>query len=300
MISYKERHAQGQHPDRKLFFLFGVLAAALATCVLLFPNLLFRSSALLSNAYWRIASIGQERIHNQHAKVYDKQNGAVLIMFDDGWMSQYTQGYEIMKKYGFKGSVAVISDCVGQYDYMSIRELSSLYRAGWDMANHTRSHPWLKDLSKEAQKKELLDCKTWLKNYHLTGAEDIAIFPGGYSNKHTFEILTQEEFAAARSVENYWDITTKRRTGDITVISVTPNISICELEKMFEQTALEKSMLILIFHKFNDTPDAWGMSYPASDFEKICESIKINGLQVLTISEMQSFTTSCCQTISCP
>ena len=44
----------------------------------------------------------------------------VLITFDDGYKDNYTNAYPIMKKYGFKGTIFVVTGFFGVYDnYMT-------------------------------------------------------------------------------------------------------------------------------------------------------------------------------------
>ncbi len=270
--------------DKKLQKLLTLLSVSFMIVALCLPGVFRRSSARLQKLAWRITTIGQVSAHNRNSTVYDQHKGAVLIMFDDGWQTQFSHGYQTMTDYGFVGTVAVISGAVGEYNYMGLWELSEMYRAGWDMANHTERHPWLNSLTLEQQKKEMLSCREWLQYHRLTGAENYLIFPGGYYNESTFQVMEEEGFLTARSVDDYWSIVPSVRMDHVTVLPVTPAISVSDIEAMLTKTAAEKSVLILIFHKFSDTPDAWGMSYPPSDFDRICESIAVTDLQVLPIS----------------
>lgn len=274
--------------DKKLRKLFTMLAVCFLIVALSLPDVLFRSSAILQKLVWRITTIGQVAEHNENNTVYNRHQGAVLIMFDDGWQTQFSHGYQTMTDYGFVGTVAVISDAVGQHGYMELGELSEMYRAGWDMANHTEEHSWLHYLEIDRQKEEMLSCRAWLQYHRMRGAENYLIFPGGYYDANTFQAMEEEAFRAARSVEAYWNVMPSVRMDHTTVLSVTPEISVSEIEAMLTETAAEKTVLVLIFHKFSDTPDAWGMSYAPQDFERICKSIAETGLQVLPITAFTS------------
>ncbi len=273
--------------DKKLRKLFAILFISFLFASFFLPVVLYRSSPFVHKIAWRVSSFGQQAEHETNRTLYDPQAGAVMIIFDDGWSTQFTHGYKIMSEYGFVGTVSVISSAVGQYGYMDLWDLSEMYRAGWDMANHTEHHLWLHHLGIELQRREILSCLDWLKECNLSGAEDYLIFPGGYYDANTFRVMKQEDFAAERSVESYWGITPSVRMDNVTVISVTPALSVSEIESMIGEAAWEKTVLILIFHKFSDTPDDWGMSYPPQDFERICECISHNELQVVPISALK-------------
>lgn len=277
-----------QKPERKLAGILLLIVACYLAVTLFMPRVMFRSSRMIQGLYWRIACIGQQTEHIKNAPLpLSPKKGTILIMLDDGWMTQYTQGRTIMERYGIKGSVAVISSAVGEHNYMSIRELSALYKSGWDMANHTDSHPWLNSLSQEKQKKEMVAGRKWLKRYFMTGAENDIIFPGGYFDAATFKAMEQAGFSSARSIENYWSIQPTTRMNSVSVASITPHYKIQDIQDIIESVAEQKSVLILMFHKFDETPDAWGMTYSPKDFEAICKMIAENeNLQTGTISQL--------------
>lgn len=66
---------------------------------------------------------------------------SVIIVFDDGSQTVYSNAYPIMNSYGFKGVVAVIPEIVNQdhgYDYgfMNWTEIGILNNNGWELAGH--------------------------------------------------------------------------------------------------------------------------------------------------------------------
>ncbi|MBU0974655.1 polysaccharide deacetylase family protein [Patescibacteria group bacterium] len=77
--------------------------------------------------------------------------GMVSFTFDDGFKSQYTNGYPILNQYGFKGTAYVIKNSIGANEnYMSLSDLHTLEDAGWEIGGHGETHADLNTLN-EAQ-----------------------------------------------------------------------------------------------------------------------------------------------------
>src|SRR5574337_745077 len=64
----------------------------------------------------------------------------LLLMFDDGYSSQYSEAALYMGSKGLKGSIGVVSSLVGTNGYMNAAILQTLYNSGWDLINHSASH----------------------------------------------------------------------------------------------------------------------------------------------------------------
>lgn len=67
----------------------------------------------------------------------------LVIDFDDGFASQYTEIFPYLAKYGLVANVAVIKRTVGKvagdidtYDYCTLAQLKEMESAGWDMITH--------------------------------------------------------------------------------------------------------------------------------------------------------------------
>ena len=210
----------------------------------------------------------------------------VIFIMDDGWETQYTEGYRILDKYNLKGNIGVISDAVGTPDYANEDQLNEMYQRGWDLINHTKTHADLNTLSKKKQREEILDAKKWLGSKGYTRGEKAFIYPYGSYNDETLDILEEEGFIWARSVmdgENN-ELSYEAKTMNL-VTHLDP-----ELVKDRVDTAMEnKSTLLFMSHKFGDEVDEYDMFYDVESFEEIVSYVsekKEKGLiNVLTVSE---------------
>lgn len=65
---------------------------------------------------------------------------ALSLVFDDGYISQYIEGFEYLARMGLKGTLAATKTLVGTNGYMTAAQLDDLYQAGWDIVNHASTH----------------------------------------------------------------------------------------------------------------------------------------------------------------
>jgi peptidoglycan/xylan/chitin deacetylase (PgdA/CDA1 family) len=82
---------------------------------------------------------------------------SVVITFDDGDISQYTQAFPLMKKYGFTGTVFIITQFTDEArkGYMNWDQALEMARAGWRLEPHTKWHPSLRGNSREYQREQI-------------------------------------------------------------------------------------------------------------------------------------------------
>lgn len=67
---------------------------------------------------------------------------SVVITFDDGYESNYTKAYPIMKQYGFVGTVFIVVSSTEEPNtknipHLSWEQLLELQRTGWTIGSHT-------------------------------------------------------------------------------------------------------------------------------------------------------------------
>jgi len=82
----------------------------------------------------------------------------VVLTFDDATASHYSVVAPLLKKYGFGATFFVCEFPPNFSDttkYMNWRQIKELDKMGFEIANHTRSHPAVAKLSREALLEEL-------------------------------------------------------------------------------------------------------------------------------------------------
>ena len=70
----------------------------------------------------------------------------IALSFDDGYTDNYTQAFPLMKKYGARGTFAIINSKINGNIYMNTQQLQEMEQAGMEIASHTFSHNRLDEI----------------------------------------------------------------------------------------------------------------------------------------------------------
>lgn len=125
----------------------------------------------------------------------------VLITFDDGYKDNYNNAYPIMKKYGFKGTIFVVTGFLGVYDnYMTWEQAKELADNGFSIESHTYSHKSMTEASDEEISKELTKSRDTIKN-KLGIDADFMAYPTGTYNLHIAELVQKAGYKGAFTIK---------------------------------------------------------------------------------------------------
>jgi len=106
----------------------------------------------------------------------------VMMMFDDGWLSQYTEAYAYMKTVGLRGAIACVPAFIGLGLYMSVAQYQTLYDAEWDITNHTLNHTVLTGIADELIRSEVKGGRDFLYSKGWNRAADLLIYPETFND----------------------------------------------------------------------------------------------------------------------
>jgi peptidoglycan/xylan/chitin deacetylase (PgdA/CDA1 family) len=119
-------------------------------------------------------------------------NKAVILTFDDGYRSQYTNAKPILDKYGYKATFNIVCNYVGGGEgtvhpnvKMTWEDIIALHNEGHDIGSHTMSHDDLDSLSEKGIEYEVGGSKECLFDHGIiptsfsyptnTGAQNAAV-----------------------------------------------------------------------------------------------------------------------------
>lgn len=271
--------------SKPMIKIYIVLVASLALCILFAPGVLGYTSAWASETTVKIRLLAQ-----RPAQAAEDTTGKARIVFvmDDGWDTQYTQGYAILKEYGFSGCIAVIPAAVDTEHYMTYTELADLYIDGWDMLNHTNNHVLLTGLPQDEQAQQMIRAKEWLESHRLQRGSDIVVFPGGEFDDVTLETLALNGFAAGRSLKSLWTAQAGCSLEDVEICNLVYHLNFEYVQSAIDKAIRTQSVLIVVVHKIEPVTDGQHMQLPPEYFSRIVAYIHAHqdDVSVVTMTQL--------------
>lgn len=120
----------------------------------------------------------------------------VLITFDDNTADFTKYVMPVLQRYGMKAIQFTVSGWVdGQWN-MSADEMKAIDAYGIDVLNHSVSHPWMAELSREEQRAEIADAGVALEQL-IGKKQEIFAYPYGSYNADTLAVLGELGYRAA-------------------------------------------------------------------------------------------------------
>jgi peptidoglycan/xylan/chitin deacetylase (PgdA/CDA1 family) len=110
----------------------------------------------------------------------------VIITFDDGNYSDYSNAFPILKKYSFVATFFVTVGRIGTRDYLDWDHLKEMTDGDMSVQSHGLNHLFLSDLSKDNLRKELTESKKMLED-KLSLPVDFISLPGGFYSRQVLK-----------------------------------------------------------------------------------------------------------------
>lgn len=104
----------------------------------------------------------------------------VWMTFDDGDADFYS-AYQIMKKYGARGTNNIITSFVDKEGFLTTEQIKEMAKDGMSFQSHTVNHPDLSTTDEASQETELEASKSWLDKTLNQNTLSVAYPSGRYS-----------------------------------------------------------------------------------------------------------------------
>lgn len=189
----------------------------------------------------------------------------ILFTFDDAWLDVITYGKPILDAKGFKATTWANKEASmtgGYWDddkkesfwFMNEEKLAAIYAEGWDIGNHTYSHP--DTINDEATMRyEYLVNQQWIidKGW-LRGAYHVCYPSGSYSDE-LIAILKSIGAKTARTTVHGVQPTPVPDLYKLKCINVSRDTNIALIESEIDRAIATGSSIFFMFHRVEPVPE---------------------------------------------
>lgn len=210
--------------------------------------------------------------------------GAVTLRFDDGWLSQYQNAIPKMNSSGIHGTFYIVSQQLsnnGFPDFMSKVQVASIFSMGNEIGAHTRTHPFLSQLTVAGQQSEIQGSRSDLLSLNVGPILSFAYPYGDYSTT-TISIVQSAGFtSAAATLDGFVSPTSDKYQMERQAALVTVPFS--EYQQWIDSAVTNKRWLIIAIHKVDTSGDLYSIT--PTMFNQIVDYLVQKQIPVITISQ---------------
>ena len=208
---------------------------------------------------------------------------AVVLTFDDGHSTLYSQAYTYMEPKNVRGTGYINSSTVATVDRATWPQLEEIYAAGWTIGNHTANHTNLSTLSLSGQIAELAGARDALNAHGMTSVNYVA-YPWGNYNADTLTAMANLDMRSGRTILAYNNVSPltnpyilgQRGIGTTTTL---------DAAKGYVDTAISRGeILILTLHDISDNPTASG--WYIDRYRAFVDYLISKGVPVITMDDL--------------
>lgn len=124
---------------------------------------------------------------------------AVILNFDDGWESQYTYAFPLLKKYGVTGTFFVFTNAIGRAHFMTWDQLKEMDAAGMTIGGHTKTHPYLTQITDPKELEQEIGGGKKIIEEHLGKTIRYFAYPFGLYNDTTAQAVRDAGYRIGRT-----------------------------------------------------------------------------------------------------
>jgi peptidoglycan/xylan/chitin deacetylase (PgdA/CDA1 family) len=251
----------------------------------------FLAALLLVSSSWALEGAGPKATSSRvdSSAPDDLSDRAVVLMFDDGWHSAFTNAYPLLRAHQMTAVLPLISSYVGigqpryasnPYTYMNRAEIQEMIdNLGVEIVSHTRTHPFLTRLTNDAAMDELVSSRRALEAMFHQKITAL-VYPYGDYDRRIRGLVQDAGYALARSIHP-GRLDFNDRPFDLPATEVTRTTSL----DFVTDRIRNRAGLILFFHRIVPSP-AHRTDWSTSHFAELLEWLDDHQVQVMTLTEL--------------
>jgi peptidoglycan/xylan/chitin deacetylase (PgdA/CDA1 family) len=201
-------------------------------------------------------------------------------MFDDGGVSTYTEAKPILDRYGYKASMSIVTDFIGEPKFMTLEQIQSLAASGWEVVSHGITHDDLTRMSSAAWHDEMARSKKILEGFGFTVRSFVV--PYGAYNADIIRYGTPL-YSSIRAYEA-GDNPAGSSPYRIRVRQITNVTTPAEVAQWIQEGKSKGRWEVLAFHVVDTSSDDEYYT-PPSVFAEMVAAVQASGVPVLTYGQ---------------
>lgn len=209
--------------------------------------------------------------------------GMVSFTFDDGYLSGYDVARPLLNQAHIKATFYLVNDYLDGSDpfYMNLSQALALNRDGHEIGGHTRSHPFLTELTPTQRADEIIQAR---HDQVALGFSPMTTFayPYGEYNASAIQDLKTAGYSGARSVHTGFN----DKLSDPFLLMdqhVESNTTPANVQAWIAQAKANNTWLILELHQQDYSGDQY--SNTPETLQAIIQAVQASGIKTVTVSE---------------
>lgn len=218
---------------------------------------------------------------------------AISLQFDGDYLTTYA-AYQYAAARGVPATVYIQTNQIGTDGYMTADHLREMSDGGWDIANHTISHPYLSLQSKAEQIAQLAGAAAALDGWGLSRASRHVAYPYGNYDAVTLEAMTEAGMLTGRMAGS--DNAARLIMSDIDWYEIPCRVidnqdTVAQMREYIEAAICAGKLVLIYTHRLpDDNPDTFEWYW--SHWCDLVDYIASTNAVKLTISQLHTLKTS--------
>jgi peptidoglycan/xylan/chitin deacetylase (PgdA/CDA1 family) len=121
--------------------------------------------------------------------------GVVSLTFDDGWESDYTQAFRVLRELRLRATFFIVPTLVETPGYVSWQQLREMVAAGMEIGSHSLTHPFMHQLDRDGLVHEFGESKRLIED-RLRQPVRTASLPRGWEPRDFESVLRELGYRA--------------------------------------------------------------------------------------------------------
>jgi peptidoglycan/xylan/chitin deacetylase (PgdA/CDA1 family) len=128
----------------------------------------------------------------------------VAITFDDGYMDNFTNAFQVLRSYSLPATIFLVSNAVGSEGMLNLPEIREMLKNEIAFGSHTVTHPILTEISTQDSENEIKNSKVAIEKILNTKVEFFAYPKGKRKNFNEIikTLIKNAGYLAALTTEN--------------------------------------------------------------------------------------------------